>query len=919
MTFNDLEQAVEYHNKHPTIAKELGDRNGEGLAYGDLGNTYKALCKFQQAIEYYKKDLSITKEVANRRREGRVNGNLGNAYGSVGDFQQAIEYHKKHLSIAKEVRDRAQEGCAYANLGNAYRALGDFQQAMQYHKKYLSISQELGDKAREGRAYGNLGTLYQALGDFQQAIEYHKKDLSIAKELGAQATERTAYNNLGVACRALGDFQQAIEYHKKALSIAKEVGDKVGEGGSYGNLGNAYESLADFRQAIEYHKEHLRITKDVGDRAGEGSAYGNLGNAYYSLGDFQQAIEYYKKHLKNAKGVGDKAGEGRASGNLGNAYNEIGDLEQSIEYHKQQLSICKEIGDRATEGGCYGNLGSAYRVLGDLQQAIECHKKGISIAKEVGNRAGEGVAYHNLANAYLELGDFQQAIEYHKKDLSIAKEVGNIAGEASSSCSLGLDFESLGCLPEALDYYRSSVKLYDITRARLLSEDAWKISFREVYRASYTALWRTLLSLQKVEEALFAAEQGRAQALMDALRAQYGFPIYPSASLEPEETISYFVRELSTQTVFLALGGRQNAINIWLLRNGNEIEFRKREIEGRSAHEDAVTLLLDNALKEIGAGVGVRCENRSLDELNDDQPSEIESHERNAESSNLAISPLQPLHDAVIGPIADLLQGDELVIVPDGPLCLAPWVALSKSIRIRTVPSLTSLKLIANCPEDYHYKSGALLVGDPCLQKVTKKRGKPMYSQLPCAKKEVEMIGEILNIPTLTGTEATKKEVLERITAVALVHIAAHGRKETGEIALSPNPGYKSKIPKEEDYILKISDVQAVELRARLVVLSCCHSGRGEVKSEGVVGIARAFLAAGARSVLVSLWAISDEATMEFMKCFYQHLKEGKSASVALHESMKSLRESQKYCAAKYWAPFILIGDDVTLEFGEKQ
>ena len=72
--------------------------------------------------------------------------------------------------------------------------------------------------------------------------------------------------------------------------------------------------------------------------------------------------------------------------------------------------------------------------------------------------------------------------------------------------------------------------------------------------------------------------------------------------------------------------------------------------------------------------------------------------------------------------------------------------------------------------------------------------------------------------------------------------------------------------------MLKISDVHAVRLTAKLVVLSCCHSGRGEVKSEGVVGIARAFLCAGARSVLVTLWAVDDEATMEFMKCFYQHL-----------------------------------------------
>ena len=285
--------------------------------------------------------------------------------------------------------------------------------------------------------------------------------------------------------------------------------------------------------------------------------------------------------------------------------------------------------------------------------------------------------------------------------------------------------------------------------------------------------------------------------------------------------------------------------------------------------------------------------------------------------------------DAIIGPIADLCQGDELIIVPDGPLCLAPLAALSETIRIRTVPSLTSLRLITESPEDCHTTSGALLVGDPCLKKVTKKTGKPMYSQLPNAKREVEMIGGILKIPALTGTEATKKNVLERITSVSLVHIAAHGRKETGEIALAPNPEWQKnldpksksriKIPKDEDYILKFSDVQAVRLQARLVVLSCCHSGRGKVKSEGVVGIARAFLAAGARSVLVALWAISDEATMEFMKSFYQDLTNGKSASVALHQAMKCLRDSEKFCDAEYWAPFLLIGDDITLQRREKK
>ena len=217
--------------------------------------------------------------------------------------------------------------------------------------------------------------------------------------------------------------------------------------------------------------------------------------------------------------------------------------------------------------------------------------------------------------------------------------------------------------------------------------------------------------------------------------------------------------------------------------------------------------------------------------------------------------------------------------------------------------------MIQNCSADWHSQTGALLVGDPWVQEVT------TLGQLEWAEKEVQMIGEILQTEPLVGTKATKDEVLRRISSVALVHIAAHGKMETGEIALAPNTTRSLMNPVREDYLLTMKDVLKAQIRARLVVLSCCHSARGEVKSEGVVGIARAFLGAGARAVLVSLWAIDDEATMEFMKVFYQELVHGRSASEALNKAMKSMRESDRFSAVKYWAPFVLIGDDVTLEF----
>ena len=152
-----------------------------------------------------------------------------------------------------------------------------------------------------------------------------------------------------------------------------------------------------------------------------------------------------------------------------------------------------------------------------------------------------------------------------------------------------------------------------------------------------------------------------------------------------------------------------------------------------------------------------------------------------------------------------------------------------------------------------------------------------------------------------------------------MVHITAHGKKKTGELALAANPEWQSKtsFPMEEDYMLMRFDIQAIKLRARLVLLSCCHSGKGEVSSECVVGMARVFLFAGARSVLASLWAISDEATMVFKECFYRHLRGRESASAALQKVIKCLRDSDEFSAPKYWAPFVLIGDDVTIEFDE--
>ena len=911
VNMNDFQDAINDLETYLKISREVGDR-----AYHRLGD-------LQKTLGYYERYLKTSKEVADEAGKGKaygkgkVYGYLGTAYGSLGDFQIAKEYHKRDFDISKEVGDRAGKGRGYCNLIIDYHSLGDVKKAIQYHEGYLKISKKAGDKVGEGAAYGNLGIAYHSLGDFRKAIQYHQRHLKISTEVGDRAREGGAYCNLGNAYHSLGDFQEALKYHERHLKISIEAGDKVEEGVAYGNLGNAFKSLGDLQKAVEYHERHLKITKEVGDRAEEGRVYCNLGNAYHSLGDVQKAKEYHERHLKISKEVGNRAGEGRAYCHLGCIYHSLGDFQKAIEYHKRHLQISKEVGHKLGEGVAYGNLGNAYNSLGDFPKAIEYHERHLKISKEVGDKAGEGRAYGNLGNAYDSLGDFQKAIEYHERHLKISKEVGDRAGEGKAYGNLGNAYHSLGEFQRAIQCYKNSVIAFDHIRRNLISNDEWKITLKSTYDDINLRLWELQFKEGKVIEALLTADHGRAQALNDLLEFKYGLkglrPEIGTLSARPSDFPSY----LPSNTVFIGIN--EGGIVLWVSKKGKEIKTRRSLVDISAT--TYFQSLLETTHIEIGVRADVNCEDRSLGNPNDKELAEERSFKLKSHPSCFETQSLQTFYNVVIDPIRDLLQGDEVVIVPQGPLCLAPYAAfmdlkskyLCETFRIRLLPSLSSLRLIQNSPADWHSKTGALLVGDPWVQEVVYEG--MTLEQLEWAEKEVQMIGEILQAEPLIGKQATKDEVLKRISSVALVHIAAHGSMETGEIALAPNSTRSSQIPAREDYLLTMKDVLNVQIRARLVVLSCCHSAQGEVKAEGVVGIARAFLGAGARSVLVSLWAIDDEATMKFMEFFYQQLVNGRSASEALNKAMKSMRESDRFSAVKYWAPFVLIGDDVTLEF----
>ena len=896
-----------------SISNNKNPENLKAIMISNLSNDYANMEDFEKAIHYYELALEIARKMGDVSSEGIANGNLGNIYHKLGDFEKAIHYNERYLEIAKKVGDVSSEAKINDNLGNHYSRLGDFKTAIPYHERALQIARKVRDVSIEEKASGNLGSNYHKQGDFEKPIHYHKRALEIARKVGDVASEGNASGNLGSDYHSLGDFEKAIPYHERALEIARKVGDVSSEGHAIGNLGNDYHSLGNFEKAIHYHERALEMARKVGDVSREGIVIGYLGNDYHNLGDFEKAIHYNERHLEIARKVGDVSSEGIAIGNLGNDYLSLGNFEKAIHYHERALEIARKVGDVVREGNESGNLGTDYHSLGDFEKAIHYHKRALEIARKVGDVSREGKANGNLGGDYHSLGDFEKAIHYHERHLEIAKKVGEKISIGHGFHNLGVAFESVGFLCKAIDCHQHSIATFNDVRRRLRANDDWKVSMRNLYQWAYACLWRLLLKQGKIMEALLTAEQGRAQALNDLMKFKYASKQFREESTTEIQTIAELCGFPST-TVFFAL--KHQEVITWVLQKGKDVHLRRKQIpEGQV---DAETFLNTTTKKIRGRSV-VECEDRSLNMTRDEN---LADESQNQQSFNLPNSALSLLYETLISPIQDLLLESEVIFVPEGPLCLAPFSAfmdsdskyLCESFRVRVIPSLTSLKLIADSPADYHSKSGVLLVGDPWLQDVTLEGRK--FDQLPFAREEVQMIGRILHTTPLIGEHATKNEVLKRLSSVALVHIAAHGRMATGEIALAPNPSPVSRTPVYKDFVLTMRDVLNVKMPARLVVLSCCHSGRGEIKAEGVVGIARAFLGAGARSVLVSLWAIDDEATMEFMKIFYQHLMKGESASAALNQAMKSMRESDEFSAVDYWAPFVLIGDDVTLELG---
>ena len=295
-------------------------------------------------------------------------------------------------------------------------------------------------------------------------------------------------------------------------------------------------------------------------------------------------------------------------------------------------------------------------------------------------------------------------------------------------------------------------------------------------------------------------------------------------------------------------------------------------------------------------------------------------------------SPFTVLHDVIASKIIEGLQSvgcsevTEFIVIPDSVTHLLPfsplmnksnWQFFGDKYRVRIVPSFLSLLVmnvtgnpVVEIPGD---KSDFLIVGNPTVPPFVYDSTQWNLGRLPHAEKEAISVASILGTVPVLREQATKQNVLYRLRSAKAIYLATHGSGSAGFLALTSSfPVSKSGLAEPEHILIFPKEIESLNISPALVVVSSCDSARGQVKAEGVIGIARAFLSAGAHSVLVSLWRVPDESANIFMQFFYQFLVNGLPSLQALQRSMQCLRCFTKYSHYVHWSGFQIIGKEVT-------
>lgn len=573
----------------------------------------------------------------------------------------------------------------------------------------------------------------------------------------------------------------------------------------------------------------------------------------------------------------------------------------------------KALGQRAA----WELLGQAQLAQEQRPQAIASYEQALAIARASGDRAGEGSVIARLGRLYERSQLWPQALEAYQQALDLQRATGDRAAEGATLGRIGAVRLQQGEPAAALAPLQAAAAIGEELRPGL--SDADKVALFETQLQAYENLQAALIALDRVEAALETSERGRARAFVELLAARLNARAPEEASREaaalatppPIAEIRRIAREQAATLVQYSLLGRQ--VYIWVVQ------------------PDGLVTLRSAALDELAAGD--RQAPESFEAL-------VALARRSLFSSrtSLANQRLRELHQLLVAPIADELPtdpGDRIIFIPQGPLLMIPFPALQDAAgralieqhAILTAPSIQVLDFTrqqARRGDRAASRSDGpagevLLVGNPAMPSLPTTDARPPkpLANLPGSEREAKEIGNLLAVEPPLGAAATETTILARLERARWVHLATHGLLDEvqhlglsipGAIALAPQQRFDPAAPNNPaDGLLTAGEIFDLSLQADLVVLSACNTGLGRITGDGAIGLSRSFIAAGASSALVSLWAVPDAPTAELMEEFYRQLQQTPDKAIALQQAMLATRARHPH--PRDWAAFTLIGE----------
>jgi CHAT domain-containing protein/tetratricopeptide (TPR) repeat protein len=961
------DQAMTYYLQALDAARAAGDRQAEAAILHSIGEIREDQRQYDGALDAYRQAASAARAAGDRMTEGMALFGAGSALEGLGRNVEALAAYEAALSARQVAGDRLGEALTLNNAGLLYAALGRSDDGLAALDTALRIVQDEGARDAEAKTLNNLGTLLSDRGVYTQALGLQQAALDIALSLGDRRLEASVRNNLGLTHDRQGLYAEASGFYEASLAIHREMQDLSGEASVLNNMAGQDEDQGRYTQALARYQRALDIFQELGNQAGAATALHNSAGIYEALGQYDRAQESYEQVLEIRRKLGDRNGEARVLSSLGSTYAEQGDFGRSLEANQQASAIAREIDDRPSAYAFLSNMGANLAELDRYDEALLAHEEALAGRRALGDRAGEGESLGAIAVVHTYRGEYDAAMPFFEQALAIEQELGDAPGEAITWSNMGYARRKQGQLEQALNAYSRSIALRERLRADVSAEEL-RSSLAASWRSIYEAAALLQLQLGKPEDAYATAERARARSFLDQLASNRLDPRQGADSelmaqetalraelvrldrrLEQErikpsgERDAAVVRAVADQLtarqrdyddllVRLKLSNPQYAALVsadplplaevqkllrpeWTLVSYFVTGEQTLAFVIRRDSFEAVVLPV--TAERLGEAVKAYRDHLAL--LDGTEPPAL---------AQLSAWLIAPLKDKLITPVVGIAPHDMLHYLPFAALLSSDSPGpdrngsqreryLSEDHALFTLPSASVLPYVTGRGEiasplpDAADARGtaiapALVIAQPRAE------GLP---PLRFAEQEARAIAALYGVQPLVGDAATEVAFRSQAPDSRLIHIAAHGQLNTKSPLFSR---LFLASTAEDDGALEVHEVYSLDLRhTDMVTLSACRTQLGS-QSDGddIVGLSRAFIYAGASTVVASLWSVDDEATASLMKAFYTHLRDGMGKAEALRAAQSDLRRDEahpQWAHPFYWAAFVLMGDPGTI------